>query len=75
MQGTPTPQPAPPQMPSGKTAQNAADMTEITLRFKNIANNNPQAVPVIGRISQDMQELQMVLAAAAPPTEVAAPPI
>ena len=75
MQGTPTPTPAPAQLPSGKMALNAGDMIEITIRLKNLGERNPQAVPQIATISQNLRDLQMVLMAGAPPTEVAAPPI
>jgi hypothetical protein len=56
-------------------ALNAGDMIEITIRLKNLGDRNPQAVPIIATIQQNMQELQMMLVAGAPPTEVAAPPI
>lgn len=73
--GTPTPTPAPPTQASGKQTQNAGDIIEITMRLKNLKDRNPEAVPFVEQIGQTLRDLQMMLTAAAPPVEVAAPPV
>lgn len=56
-------------------ALNTGDLIEITVRLKNLGERNPEAVPLVSTMQQNMRDLQMLLTAAAPPMEVAAPPV
>lgn len=73
--GTPTPMAAPPTVPSGKVALNAGDLIEISIRLKNLKERNPEAAPFVEQMTNTMRDLQTILTTAAPPMEVAAPPV
>jgi hypothetical protein len=68
-----SPAPAQPPPPSASMAVGAVHA--ITAAARSIAEQFPSAVPIVQQINDLVQQLQMKIVQALPPTEVAAPPV
>jgi hypothetical protein len=51
------------------------DVHSILASSRNIAEQFPATVPIVRQINDLVQQLQMAIVQALPPTEVAAPPV
>lgn len=67
--------PAPAQPPSPGAMKDVTNIMSIVNATRAIAEDHPQAVPIAQQINDLVQQLQMVIVQAMPPTEVPAPPV
>ena len=78
-QGGPPPDasgmPSPAQPPPPGAAQTTMAIAGMAALAQQIANLNPQLIPIVGQITDLIQQLQMKSVQSMPPSEPAAPPV
>ena len=67
--------PAPAQPPSPGAMSALSDVNAIVTASRSLAQQFPATVPIVRQINDLVQQLQMTIIQAMPPTEVAAPPV